>query len=79
MDYDGYADTSSSITAWDGSTVDLGEGGSYTRSVSVTQNAMPTGMTGTAGDFYLVTVTVTMPHSQSTSVSQLFVRTTMFR
>ena len=79
IDYDGYTDTSDSVKAWDGSTVDLGEGGSYTRTVTVTQNALPSGMTGTASDFYLVTVTVTMPHNQSTSVSQLFTRLTMYR
>ena len=78
-DYDGYTDTSDSVKAWDGSTVDLGEGGSYTRTVTVTQNALPSGLTGTASDFYLVTVTVTMPHNQSTSVSQLFTRLTMYR
>ncbi len=78
-DFNGFTDTSGSIQAWDGSMLDLGDGGSYTRTVTVTSNALPTGMTGTAGDFMLVTVTVQMPHSQSISISQLFTRVSMYR
>jgi prepilin-type N-terminal cleavage/methylation domain-containing protein len=72
IDYNGYTDVGSSITAWNGSTIDLSN-------VYVTQNALPSGMTGTASDFYLVTVTVQMPKSQSISISQLFTRVTMYR
>jgi prepilin-type N-terminal cleavage/methylation domain-containing protein len=79
IDYNGYTDVGSSITAWNGSTIDLSNGGDYTRTVYVTQNALPSGMTGTASDFYLVTVTVQMPKSQSISISQLFTRVTMYR
>jgi len=78
-DYNGYTDTSGSIQAWDGSSLDLGNGGSFTRTVTVTSSALPSGMTGTAADFMLVTVTVQMPHSQSISISQLFTRVTMYR
>jgi hypothetical protein len=77
-DYNGYTDTSGSIAA-DGATFDLGDGGSYTRTVSEQSNALPSGLTGTASDFLLVTVTVSMPHSQSLSISQLFTRTNLLR
>ena len=80
-DFNGYTDVSGSVKAWDGSTLDLGDGESYTRTVSVTSNAKPSALTGTApsSDFYLVTVTVQMPRSQSTSISQLLTRATMYR
>ena len=80
-DYNGYTDTGGSVTTSTGATVDLGDGGTYTRTVSVTSNAMPPGYTayGQASDFLLVTVTVSMPHSQSISLSQMFTRTTLYR
>ena len=79
-DYNGYTDVSSSITTGSGSTIDLGDGGSYTRTVTVTSNARPSAITtGVAQDFMLVTVTVSMPHDQSVSISQLFTRVTMYR
>jgi type II secretory pathway pseudopilin PulG len=80
-DFNGYTDVSSSIKAFDGSTMDLGDGGSYTRSVSVTSSAKPAALSGTApaSDFYLVTVTVQMPHGESTSISQLRTHVTMYR
>jgi len=77
-DYNGYSDLSNSVSA-DGTTFDLGDGGSYTRSVTVQTNAIPASLTGNAGDFMLVTVTVTMPHGERTTVSQLFTRTTIMR
>jgi prepilin-type N-terminal cleavage/methylation domain-containing protein len=78
-DYNGYTDVSSALPLNDGNSIDAGDGGSYTRTVTVTQNAVPTGMTGTAADFMLVTVKVAMPHGQSTSLSQLFTRATICR
>jgi hypothetical protein len=80
-DFNGYTDVSNSIKAWDGTTIDLGDGGSYTRTVTVAGNAKPADLSGTApaSDFYLVTVTVQMPHGQSTSISQLRTRVTMYR
>lgn len=78
-DYHGYADLSNSIAAADGSTLDLGNGETYTRSVQVTTNALPAGLTGTASDFVMVTITVAMSHGQQTQVSQLFTRVTVYR
>jgi type II secretory pathway pseudopilin PulG len=78
-DYNGYTDVSGSIATTSGSTYDLGDGGSYTRTATVTNNALPSGLTGTATDFVLVTVTVQMPHNQSVSVSQLLTKVTLFR
>ena len=78
-DYHGYTDLSGSIQTAGGTTLNLSSGGSYERSVTVTNNAVPSGLTGPASDFVLVTVTVKMPHNQSTSVSQLFTRVTHYR
>jgi hypothetical protein len=78
-DYNGYTDLSSSIQASDGSTYDLGDGASYTRAVSVTNNALPAGLSGTSSDFTLVTITVAKPHSQSVSISQLFTKVNVYR
>jgi type II secretory pathway pseudopilin PulG len=80
-DYDGYTDQSSGITTPDGTVIDMGAGGSYTRSVKVTFNARPSGVPATApaSDFDLVTVTVTMPHGQQVSVSQLMTKATLVR
>jgi hypothetical protein len=78
-DYNGYTDVSSALEMNDGTTIDAGDGGAYTRKVTVTSNALPTGLTGTASDFVLVTVTVSMPYGQSTSLSQLFTRATVYR
>jgi hypothetical protein len=78
-DYNGYADISSAIQAADGSTVNLNSGGSYQRSVSVQSGALPAGLTGPPEDFVMVTVTVSMPHNRSESVSQLFTRVTRLR
>jgi hypothetical protein len=78
-DYNGYTDFSGTIQAADGSTVNLSNGGTYQRTVSVQSGAVPAGLTGPPADFVMVTVTVKMPHSQSTSVSQLFTRTTRLR
>jgi len=78
-DYNGYTDSSSTLAMNDGNTIDAGDGGSYTRRVTVTSNALPSGLTGTASDFVLVTVTVSMPQGQTTSLSQLFTRATLYR
>src|SRR3954471_15874884 len=74
-DYNGYTDFSTSLAMRDGNSIQMGKtesSGSYTRTVTVTQNALPTGLTGTASDFTLVTVKVTMPDGNSASLSQLF-------
>lgn len=78
-DYNGYTDLSNSMAMRDGNSIQMGQTGSYTRTVTVTQNALPTGLTGTASDFVLVTVKVTMPQGDSASVSQLFTRATVVR
>jgi Tfp pilus assembly protein PilV len=77
-DYNGYLDTSSAITMADGTTIDAGNGEIYTRMVTVS-NAVPTGLTGTASDFGLVTVTVVMPHGQTVSIAQLMTNATLVR
>lgn len=78
-DYNGYVDVSGSIQTQSGAIVNLGDGGAYTRIVSVTPGAQPAGLTGPAGDFVEVTVTIQMPRSQELSISQLFTRATLYR
>ena len=78
-DYHGYSDVSSSIETVDGEIFDLGDGGAYTRTVTVIQNAQPAGLTGPAADFVKVTVTMQMPRSQSLTISQYFTRVTVQR
>jgi type II secretory pathway pseudopilin PulG len=78
-DYNGYLDTSSAIAMADGTTIDAGNGDIYTRMVSVQSNALPSGLTGTASDFSLVTVTVMLPHGQRVAISQLMTKTMMVR
>jgi type II secretory pathway pseudopilin PulG len=77
-DFNGYEDTSSSIKLSDGSTVDVGNGGTFTRKVTVT-NAVPTGLTGTASDFAEVTVRVSTPHSDDVTLTQICLKTTVAR
>jgi Tfp pilus assembly protein PilV len=78
-DYNGYSDVGSSITTASGSTIDASDGGSFIRTVTVTANAIPAGMTGTASDFLLVTVTVQMPKTETIKISQLFTKATICR
>src|SRR5439155_22588203 len=74
-DYNGYTDLASPITTADGTTLDLGDSGSYTGSVTVQSNALPSGLTGTASHFMLAKVKVTMQHGDSTCISHHFTRT----
>ena len=80
-DYNNYVDVASSVSLWDGSTVDVSDSGLYVRTVTVTTGAIPPSLSGygTANDFVLAKVTVTMPSGQTTAVSQLFTRVTMYR
>ena len=77
-DYNGYSEVSGSIQTVDGTLIDMGDGGSYTRTVTVAA-AQPSGLTGPAADFVKVTVTVQMPQSQSIAISQYFTRATLVR
>ncbi len=78
-DFNGYTDTSDAIQMWNGSSIDAGNGTVFTRQVTVTPNALPAGLTGTAGDFEMVTVTVTVPTGNAYSISQLCTRATVER
>jgi prepilin-type N-terminal cleavage/methylation domain-containing protein len=77
-DYNGYTDNSSTIKMYSGTTIDVGNGGAFTRSVSVT-NTVPTGLTGTASDFAVVTVTVKTPHADAVTLTQLCMKSTLVR
>jgi len=77
-DYKGYHDTST-VTTSTGSTLDAGNGETFTRYVEVTSGARPTGLTGTTTDFSMVRVTVTMSSGQTVQLSQLFTRAVVVR
>ncbi|HEY8667517.1 MAG TPA: prepilin-type N-terminal cleavage/methylation domain-containing protein [Tepidisphaeraceae bacterium] len=70
-DYDGYADESSGLQTPAGTNVSLGTGQSFTRRVTVEYRATPGGAAASSGDFARVTVTVTCPDGQVTTLSQL--------
>src|SRR5215218_6591102 len=55
-DYNNYSDVSSSIQTSEGTTIDAGDGGSYIRTITVTSDAKPSSLTGTApaSDFIVV-------------------------
>jgi hypothetical protein len=78
-DYSGYSDLGSSIATASGSTIDASDGGSFVRTVTVTPNALPAGLTGPASDFLLVTVSVQMPKTETITLSQLFTKATLCR
>jgi hypothetical protein len=81
-DYNNYSDVSSSIKTTDGTTVDAGDGsGSYIRTVTITPNAKPATLTGTApaSDFLLVTVSVKTPKGQTIKLSQMFSKAMIYR
>jgi len=77
-DFNGYTDSSSTIKLSDGTTVDVGNSGAFTRKVTVT-NTVPAGLTGTATDFAVVTVTVSTPHSDDLTLTQICLNTTVTR
>jgi prepilin-type N-terminal cleavage/methylation domain-containing protein len=77
-DFHGYQDSSDTMQLSDGSTVDVGNGGTFTRTVSVVQG-VPSGLSGAASDFATVTVTVKTPRNQAVTLTQLCMKTTVVR
>jgi len=77
-DFNGYTDTSFSIKLHDGTTVVVGSDGPFIRTATVT-NTVPSGLTGTAADFAVVTVKVSTPHSDDVTLTQICLKTTMAR
>lgn len=73
-DYNGYTDSTSAFKTLDGQTVQFGAVGTFTRQVAVEYRATPSGSASAAGDFGLVTVTVTTPHKQDIKVSRLLTK-----
>jgi Tfp pilus assembly protein PilV len=78
-DYNGYTDTSGSVTTQSGEVLNVGDGLTYTRSVSVTNNALLPGLTAPASDFLLVTVSVSTTGAQPVKVSQILTKVTFYR
>jgi type II secretory pathway pseudopilin PulG len=74
-DYNGYTETTP-ITTLGGYTID--PGGRYTRTVTFTQRVNPSDTPG-AGDFGLITVTVTGPSGAQTIFSRIVTRITATR
>jgi prepilin-type N-terminal cleavage/methylation domain-containing protein len=76
-DYNGYTDTTDSITMLDGTTVDLGDGLTYRRSVAVQYRMTPSGAStaSASAPFCVVTITVGPDNSETTQLTRLFART----
>ena len=67
--YNHYSDSGASLTTLGGASVNATSGGTYTRTVSVTLSAKPSGDTQSpSSDFALVTVTVTTPTGQQVAL-----------
>jgi len=77
-DYNGYEDSGVAIKMFSGSTVDASNGGTFARRVTV-ENAVPTGLTGSASDFAIVTVTVRTGHDDAVTLTQVCTRATVVR
>ena len=72
-DYDGYTDnTTAGIKTLQGTAVDLGDGATYTRTVSFDYRTTPGGSKVASGDFGLATVTVTSGGGASVKLQRLF-------
>jgi type II secretory pathway pseudopilin PulG len=79
-DYNLYTDTSTALATLGGTTVNATTGQTFTRSVTVTSGATPSGDTlSPAGDFALVTVTVTTPSGQSVKLQRVATNYTFTR
>jgi MSHA pilin protein MshD len=76
-DYNGYSDTTSSIQMLDGTTVNLGNGQTYTRSVAVEYRTTASGAASNASTapFCVVSVTVTAANGVPVKLTRLFART----
>ena len=76
-DYNGYSDTTSSIQMLDGTTVNLGNGQTYTRSVAVEYRLTPSGAASgsSTAPFCVMTVTVTASNGVPVTLTRLFART----
>jgi hypothetical protein len=79
-DYNLYSDTGSAMSMLSGTTVDGTSGQNFTRSVSVTLSAKPSGDSASpTSDFGLVTVTVTAPGNESVVLSRVVTNYTFTR
>lgn len=76
-DYHGYSDTTAGMRDLSGNVVGFADTNPYTRAVTVEYRATIAGPATTAGDFALVTVTVTSPRKAVVKVSQLLTRHTL--
>lgn len=76
-DYDGYTDTTSSIAMLDGTSVDLGEAQTYTRTVEVEYRAAPAGAATSSTDaaFCVVTIDIRRTGAAPATLVRLFART----
>lgn len=73
--YNGFSDSTTTMTTAAGEAVSAGDGGVFIRTVTVTYESNVTGTTAASGDFALVTVTVTGPLKQSVTLSRLLTKT----
>jgi hypothetical protein len=74
--YNGYTDTTTGITTLSGEAISPGDGQIFSRSVTITTPANPTGSSASAGDLQLVTVTVKAPSGQVFTLQRMFTNVT---
>jgi Tfp pilus assembly protein PilV len=77
-DYHGYRDTTNGLSDLAGNTVGFATA-TYARDVTVEYRTTVAGASMTAGDFALVTVTITTPGKQAVQVSRLLTRQSLAR
>jgi hypothetical protein len=71
-DYDGYTDNSTEgIATLQGTAINFGDGGTYTRSAKFEYRATPSGAKAGSGDFGMATVTVKSAAGSSVTLQRL--------
>lgn len=73
-DYYDYKDSSTGLKSLDGSSIQVGSGGKYSRKVKFEYRTSPSGASTSSGDFGLVTVVVETPGKQEIKISRLLTR-----
>lgn len=70
-DYHNYSDTTTNLKTVGGQTLSVGNGQTYTRTVTVEYRTAPNGVDAASGDFAMVTVTVRDPKGRSVALQTL--------
>jgi hypothetical protein len=78
-DYNGYADTTKELKNYSNKSIPFDRANLYTRKVTVAYRASPSGASASAGDYAMVTVSVTSPHGQVVRVWRLLTNENLIR